>query len=114
MGETAIRPTGRAHTITMTEKDIIHIIREDEWMMSVLRIAEGLHLPDWWIGAGFVRSKVWDHLHGYKERTPLPDVDIIYFDKTIFSQEKLALFLQKRRLSIRISSPVFFRRLNGA
>ena len=81
MGETAIRPTGRAHTITMTEKDIIHIIREDEWMMSVLRIAEGLHLPDWVIGAGFVRSKVWDHLHGYtKPRPDITDIDLVYYD----------------------------------
>ncbi|WP_374992117.1 nucleotidyltransferase family protein [Paenibacillus sp. LHD-38] len=29
--------------------------------------------------AGFVRSKVWDYLHGFEE-TRLPDVDVVYFD----------------------------------
>jgi hypothetical protein len=27
-----------------------------------------------------VRSKVWDYIHGYEKRTPLPDIDIVYFD----------------------------------
>lgn len=64
----------------MTEDDIIHLIEKDEWMMEILRAVESLNLPDWWIGAGFVRSKVWDYLHSYEKRTPLPDIDIVYFD----------------------------------
>ena len=43
---------------------------------------------DWWIGAGFIRSKVWDALHGYKVRTPMStssDIDLIYFDKNDYS-----------------------------
>lgn len=34
---------------------------------------------------GFVRNKVWDHLHGY-ERTPLTDIDVIYFDQKDFDE----------------------------
>ncbi len=68
----------------MTEKDIINLIKKDKWMMDVLKTAESLDLPDWWIGAGFIRDKVWDFLSGHKERTPLNDVDIIYFDKNDF------------------------------
>lgn len=49
--------------------------------MEILEEVEKLNLPDWWIGAGFVRGKVWDYLHGYKEKTDLPDIDILYFDK---------------------------------
>ena len=64
----------------MTEKEILELIKKDEWMMSILRTARSLNLPDWIIGAGFVRNKVWDHLHGYTERTPLADIDLIYFD----------------------------------
>lgn len=48
--------------------------------MKILRAVEELNLPDWWIGAGFVRSKVWDYLHEYKTSTPLPDIDVVYFD----------------------------------
>lgn len=63
------------------EEDVIKIIREDEWMMDILKAAKSLNLPDWWICAGFVRSKIWDTLHEFNERTNLPDVDVIYFDK---------------------------------
>lgn len=73
----------------MTEQDILNLISEDKWMMEVLRSVQTLNLPDWWIGAGFVRSKVWDHLHGFKTRTPLPDIDVIYFDSADFSPEHL-------------------------
>ena len=42
----------------MTEKDILDLIKRDKWMMDVLRVAEKLNLPDWIIGAGFIRNKV--------------------------------------------------------
>jgi uncharacterized protein len=64
----------------MNKQDIVKIAEQDSWMMDVLRAAQSLYLPDWMIGAGFVRNKVWDVLHGYKERTPLNDIDLIYFD----------------------------------
>ncbi|RYL92560.1 nucleotidyltransferase family protein [Sporolactobacillus sp. THM7-4] len=51
-------------------------------MMQILKSAKTLNLPDWWICAGFVRSKIWDTLHSFKERTPIPDIDVIYFDPT--------------------------------
>jgi hypothetical protein len=72
----------------MNKKDIITLINKDEWMMDVLKAARKLNFPNWWIGAGFIRSKVWDNLHNYKVRTPIPDVDVIYFDKTDFSSEE--------------------------
>ena len=37
-------------------------------------------MPDWWICAGFIRSKVWDVLHDFIIRTNVPDIDVIYFD----------------------------------
>lgn len=79
----------------MTDKDILDLIREDNWMMDILKVAESLDLPDWWIGAGFVRDKVWDYLSGYKLRTPLNDVDIIYFDKSDFNSEELESYSTK-------------------
>ena len=73
----------------MTEQDILDLIAEDEWMMGVLRTARSLHLPDWMIGAGFVRNKVWDHLHGYENvEVPTADIDLIYFDAEDVSEER--------------------------
>ncbi|MEH7483296.1 nucleotidyltransferase family protein [Neobacillus drentensis] len=51
-------------------------------MMNILKAAKSLNLPDWWICAGFVRSKIWDTLHNFNVRTPIPDIDVIYFDPT--------------------------------
>ena len=72
------------------ENDLLAAIAEDAWMMEVLEIAKSLGLPDWWICAGFVRTKIWDSLHGFEERTPLADIDVVYFDpeKTHESEEK--------------------------
>ena len=65
----------------MTEQDILNLIKEDKWMMNILRIAEKLDLPDWVIGAGFVRNKVWDYLHGFnKSRVDTADIDLVYYD----------------------------------
>ncbi|MFC0562475.1 nucleotidyltransferase family protein [Halalkalibacter alkalisediminis] len=62
------------------EEDLMQTIAEDEWMMNILRAVKTLDLPDWWICAGFVRSKIWDVLHDYRKRTPIKDIDVIYFD----------------------------------
>ena len=62
------------------EKDIIQLVMNDQQMMDILKTASTLELPDWWICAGFVRSKIWDTLHGFQKRTALGDVDLIYFD----------------------------------
>lgn len=64
----------------MNEEKIIKMITEDEWMMEILKSTKTLNLPDWWVCAGFVRSKIWDTLHHFNERTPIPDIDVIYFD----------------------------------
>lgn len=61
-------------------KDLFEIIARDKWMMETLGIVRDLGLHDCWIGAGFVRNKVWDLKHGIK-RSELNDIDVIYFDK---------------------------------
>ncbi|MEH6945075.1 nucleotidyltransferase family protein [Bacillus sp. JJ722] len=69
-------------------------------MMNLLKAVRSLNLPDWWICAGFIRSKIWDVIHGFSMRTPLPDVDVIYFDSTNINEidekkieEKLKLII---------------------
>jgi hypothetical protein len=65
----------------MNEQDILNLIKNDKWMMDILREAETLNLPDWIIGAGFIRNKVWDYLHGYsKPKVDTADIDLIYYD----------------------------------
>jgi len=65
----------------MDEQDILNLIENDMWMMDILNIAEGLNFPDWVIGAGFVRNKVWDYLHGYSNsKVDTNDIDLVYYD----------------------------------
>jgi hypothetical protein len=63
----------------MIELDIANLVKSDTWMMRVLSAAEELNLPNWWIGAGFLRNKVWDALSG-NTFEPTRDVDLVYFD----------------------------------
>ena len=64
----------------MNEQDILNLIKKDEWMMNILKIAEELNFPDWVIGAGFIRNKVWDHLHGFSNsKVDTNDIDLVYY-----------------------------------
>jgi len=80
----------------MDEQDILNLIKKDKWMMDILKIAEKLNFPDWIIGAGFVRNKVWDHLHGFSNlKVDTNDIDLIYFDPKGNNEKKDGQLSQK-------------------
>lgn len=87
-----------------TEQDIIKLIENDKWVMDILKSAQTLNLPDWWVCAGFVRAKIWDTLHKLPIRTALPDVDVIYFDETN-RDEKIEKQLEHKLKQINDSIP---------
>ncbi|MFL9597432.1 nucleotidyltransferase family protein [Aeromonas veronii] len=58
------------------------LLRADPQRMACLQVAAELNLPDWALGAGFIRNLIWDHLHHKAVPTPLNDIDLIYLDKT--------------------------------
>jgi len=62
--------------------DLAGLLMNDPARMAALRAVRSLGLPDCWIGAGFVRDAVWDHLHSYPRRLPTGDVDVVWFDDT--------------------------------
>lgn len=64
-----------------TEKDVERLVRDDTWMMQVLCAAETMNLPGWWIGAGFLRNKIWDAMEDNPSCTSR-DVDLFYFEST--------------------------------
>jgi hypothetical protein len=73
----------------MNEQGIIDLVKSDKWMMDVLHKAEKLNLPDWMIGAGFLRNKVWDYLHGIKQVVAdTNDIDLVYLDTKNISKER--------------------------
>ena len=70
-------------------EDVARLVRAQADMMSMLAIVARLELPDWFLGAGFVRNAVWDALHG---RVPdvgtLRDIDLVYFDPVHCTAER--------------------------
>jgi len=56
------------------------IMRADLLRWQVLDVVRALRLPDNWVGAGFIRNAVWDHLHQRPPSPPSGDVDVIWYD----------------------------------
>ena len=69
---------------------IADIIAQDPVGMKQLRAARALALPDWCIAAGFVRNRVWDHLHGIAPPRPPADIDVLFYDAGDPSREREA------------------------
>lgn len=70
------------------EKQLTLWMEKDTDIMEALRLIQQLNLREGAIAAGFVRNFVWDRLHGYSTRTPLNDVDVIYYDPETKSEEQ--------------------------
>jgi hypothetical protein len=62
-------------------------ISEDATLMRQLESVNQLALEQCCIGAGAIRNLVWDRLHD-QERTPLNDVDVVYFDDTHLTKQQ--------------------------
>jgi uncharacterized protein len=69
-------------------QELTRVIRSNLWFMRVLETVRQCDPPDWLVGAGVIRTIVWDHLHGFREPTPLADVDVIFFDASDLSPER--------------------------
>jgi hypothetical protein len=59
--------------------DLSRILATDPLRWRILGLVRSLGLPDGWVGAGFVRDAVWDHLHGRSPVAPAGDVDVVWF-----------------------------------
>jgi hypothetical protein len=61
--------------------DIADFIAHNPRMMRCLAVLAAHGPADAWIGAGFVRNAVWDHLSGEDtEARPLADLDVVFHD----------------------------------
>ncbi len=65
--------------------------------MEQLRAVRRLALPDWCIAAGFVRNRVWDHLHGIVPPRAPADIDVLYYEAGDLSKESEAEYERRLR-----------------
>jgi hypothetical protein len=63
------------------ERRLELILRQAPLRMRVFEIVRSLALPDWAVGAGFIRAAVWDELSGFRIPSPVDDIDVLYFDR---------------------------------
>ena len=77
------------------QQTLIELIKGDSALMNCLHQAEQLQLASWCIGAGAIRNMVWDTLHNFKSRTPLNDIDVVYFDNSDLSVNTEKTYLAK-------------------
>ena len=64
--------------------DIADFIAHNPRMMRCLAVLAAHGPAGAWIGAGFVRNAIWDHLSGLDtEATPLADLDVVFHDPAI-------------------------------
>lgn len=89
--------------LSKLEINLITIIQSDLWMMEVLKTVRDLDLNDCWVGAGFVRNKIWDVKH-QKTRTELNDIDVIYFNQAKSDKEHdINLELQLKKINLNLN-----------
>ena len=89
MAAPGVEPCRGVRSATMDRQhQLEEIIRSSDWLMRALFAAREADPPDWVIGAGAVRTAVWDRLHGYERRTPLADIDLGFFDADDLSKER--------------------------
>lgn len=63
-----------------TMDDLITFVENDSYLMSALKLAKSRKLPQWFLGAGFVRNTVWDIQHGRTPSYDYNDIDLGYYD----------------------------------
>ena len=79
------------------EQRLTGMVASSTELMAALDAALLLGLQSWCIGAGAVRSLVWDALHGFDRRTAVEDMDLVYFDAE--AQPENDVELEKRLCS---------------
>src|ERR1700726_4885510 len=70
------------------EARLVALVRGSPVLMRALHAARAVDPPDWLIGAGAIRDRVWDHLHGFTRATPVKDVDLAFFDPASLGGER--------------------------
>lgn len=66
---------------------LAELVSQTSWLMEALLTVRDLCEVPWCIGAGAIRSRVWDQLHGYSNEMPA-DVDVVFFDTATGADEE--------------------------
>jgi uncharacterized protein len=92
------------------------ILLNDPLRRQALEVVARCGLPNCWIGAGFVRDAVWDHLHGFPKVAPSGDVDVIWYpsaqsreENDLRVEQELRCEMPELRWSVKNQARMHFR-----
>jgi uncharacterized protein len=88
---------GRREEGVPQQDSLAGIVAATPWLMRALRAVRSVGPAGACIGAGAVRSAVWDSLHGYPQASPAADMDVAYFEPSDISRQADAAY--ERRLA---------------
>jgi len=77
------------------EQRLETIVRSSDSLMTVLRLAREMDLPDWLIVSGAVYQRVWNHLTGRDLDYGIRDYDLAYHDASDVSYEAEDVHIQR-------------------
>lgn len=80
------------------ESRLVQMVESSAALMELLDMVRRLELASWCIGAGAVRSLVWDRLHGFAEPSHYDDVDVVYYDSAAVPERDAELLKRLRGL----------------
>jgi len=61
------------------------IAEQSEVIRNILRLAPGLRMPNWYLGAGCIAQTVWNVQHGFDLTHGIKDYDLVYYDPSDIS-----------------------------
>lgn len=85
------------------EQRLEAVVRSSDSLMTVLRLARELGLPDWLIVSGAVYQKVWNDITGRNPDHGIKDYDLAYYDASDTSYEAEDVHI--RRAAIHFPPP---------
>jgi len=77
--------------------DLQRIVLGNGRFMAILRAVREIGFPQGYVGAGALRSLVWDALHDRPLWAMPGDIDVVYFDKTDLSEASQSACLARLR-----------------
>src|SRR3546814_5514712 len=75
-------------------------------LMAILRAVRSLDLPDWAVGAGAIRNRVWDRMYALPDG-PLADIDVLFFNAADTTSARSEEHTSELQSLMRISYAVF-------
>lgn len=61
------------------EELIKGLLYRNNQFIEYLKAVRNFSEEDLWIGGGFIRTIIWDYLHGHKKNAEFLDIDVFYF-----------------------------------